>query len=178
MSIGKGKRFKVFNRDKFTCQYCGMSAPHVVLHVDHIKPKALGGSDDLANLITACLACNVGKSDHVVASQFRRAEQMVSLGWCSDSCPRCPVEPVFSLPYACYYQPSGSRLSIRLDYACERDHRWSIGMPLQGAREHAQATRDEYKREKGKIRLFPKIPIANLVPQIARTPAEHQSWSW
>lgn len=64
--IGKKLRFEVFERDNFTCQYCGRSAPDTVLHVDHIRPVSQGGGDDIANLITSCMACNLGKSDHVL----------------------------------------------------------------------------------------------------------------
>ena len=59
--ITKKARFEVFKRDSFTCQYCGASAPDVILHVDHIKPVATGGDNDITNLITACVACNSGK---------------------------------------------------------------------------------------------------------------------
>lgn len=59
--IGKKKRFEVFKRDKFTCQYCGRMAPDVVLEVDHIKPVAEGGKNDMLNLITSCRDCNRGK---------------------------------------------------------------------------------------------------------------------
>ena len=59
--IGKKTRFEVFKRDSFTCQYCGDSAPDVVLHVDHIKPVIKGGTNELLNLITACISCNLGK---------------------------------------------------------------------------------------------------------------------
>ena len=34
-SISKKARFEVFKRDSFTCQYCGRTAPDVVLHLDH-----------------------------------------------------------------------------------------------------------------------------------------------
>ena len=51
----------MFERDDFTCQYCGQSAPDVVLHVDHKRARANGGSDSIDNLITACSACNIGK---------------------------------------------------------------------------------------------------------------------
>jgi len=61
-SLG-GLRFRVLRRDKFTCQYCGRSAPKVELHVDHKVPFANGGSDKLSNLVTACAECNLGKSD-------------------------------------------------------------------------------------------------------------------
>lgn len=52
--IPKSTRFEVFKRDKFTCQYCGATAPNVILEVDHIKPVSKGGSNDLLNLVTAC----------------------------------------------------------------------------------------------------------------------------
>lgn len=54
-------RFEVFKRDKFTCQYCGRKAPDVVLHCDHIDPRAVGGSNDILNLVTSCKDCNGGK---------------------------------------------------------------------------------------------------------------------
>ena len=59
--VGKKVRFEVFKRDGFKCQYCGRSAPDVVLHVDHINPKSRGGKNDLVNLITSCADCNLGK---------------------------------------------------------------------------------------------------------------------
>ena len=60
-SISPKLRFEVFKRDKFQCQYCGKSAPQVVLHVDHIEPVAEGGTNEITNLITACSECNLGK---------------------------------------------------------------------------------------------------------------------
>lgn len=54
-------RFDIFKRDNFTCQYCGLKPPQVVLHVDHINPKSKGGSDTEENLITSCQSCNLGK---------------------------------------------------------------------------------------------------------------------
>lgn len=62
-SLSKKLRFEVFKRDSFTCQYCGKSAPEVVLEVDHIEPVAKGGKNTITNLITACFDCNRGKSD-------------------------------------------------------------------------------------------------------------------
>ena len=60
-TITPALRFEVFRRDSFTCQYCGRRARMVVLHVDHIMPKVAGGTDDPANLRTACSKCNLGK---------------------------------------------------------------------------------------------------------------------
>jgi hypothetical protein len=63
ISLSKSVRFEVFKRDSFKCQYCGASAPDVLLQVDHIMPVANGGSNELVNLITACEVCNAGKRD-------------------------------------------------------------------------------------------------------------------
>ena len=60
--VGKRLRFEVFKRDSFKCQYCGRSAPEVLLHIDHIKAIANGGKSNITNLITACQGCNAGKS--------------------------------------------------------------------------------------------------------------------
>jgi len=60
-SITPSIRFEVFRRDSFTCQYCGRRAPKVILHVDRVVPIVAGGTNDLANLRTACSICNLGK---------------------------------------------------------------------------------------------------------------------
>jgi len=80
--ITKTIRFEVFKRDQFKCQYCGASAPDVLLQVDHINPVAKGGGNDVINLITACFACNSGKRDKllsdktVVLKQKQQLEQL------------------------------------------------------------------------------------------------------
>ena len=61
-AISKKDRFEIFKRDGFTCQYCGLQPPEVVLHVDHIVPVSKGGNNDPMNLITACRECNQGKA--------------------------------------------------------------------------------------------------------------------
>lgn len=65
--ISKALRFEVFKRDKFTCQYCGRSAPDVILQIDHIHPVAKGGDNDILNLITSCADCNSGKRDKTLS---------------------------------------------------------------------------------------------------------------
>lgn len=82
MSLSKSLRFEVFKRDSFTCQYCGRSAPDVVLNVDHIHPVAEGGTDDIMNLITSCFDCNNGKSDRLLSDDTvvkKRKAQMDTL---------------------------------------------------------------------------------------------------
>lgn len=65
-AISKKVRFEVFKRDSFKCQYCGKSAPDVILHVDHIKPVSAGGNNAMTNLITSCFDCNMGKKDRLL----------------------------------------------------------------------------------------------------------------
>lgn len=60
-AISKKLRFDVFKRDGFSCQYCGATPPGVMLHVDHIHPVSLGGTNAIDNLITSCEPCNLGK---------------------------------------------------------------------------------------------------------------------
>jgi hypothetical protein len=47
----------VLHRDGFKCWYCGK----VATTVDHLKPKSLGGTESLDNLVAACKPCNSSK---------------------------------------------------------------------------------------------------------------------
>lgn len=53
---------QVFLRDEFRCVYCGFDGSGfdgwVFLSVDHFKPRHAGGTDDMENLMTACVSCN------------------------------------------------------------------------------------------------------------------------
>jgi hypothetical protein len=94
-SIGKKMRFEVFKRDRFTCQYCGTSAPDVVLHVDHIDPVNNGGKNEIVNLVTSCEGCNLGKGkrllddrkaveiqrEQLAAIEERREQLKMMLDW-------------------------------------------------------------------------------------------------
>jgi hypothetical protein len=62
MTVSTRTRFEVFKRDRFTCAYCGRTPPEVLLHADHVVPRAAGGSDEIHNLITSCQTCNQGKA--------------------------------------------------------------------------------------------------------------------
>jgi hypothetical protein len=62
-------RFAVLQRDGHRCVYCGRAAPDVRLHVDHVHPWKLGGTNEMTNLVTACEDCNLGKSDRVLAQR-------------------------------------------------------------------------------------------------------------
>jgi len=53
-------RGEVFNRDNYTCQYCGRSSFH--LTIDHVKPKYQGGPHTWENVVSACVPCNRHKA--------------------------------------------------------------------------------------------------------------------
>ena len=65
-AISKKTRFETFNRDHFTCQYCGSKTPNVVLEVDHIIPVSKNGTNEIDNLVTSCFECNRGKSNNLL----------------------------------------------------------------------------------------------------------------
>lgn len=51
-------RWAVWERDNYTCKWCG-TRKH--LAVDHIIPESKGGTLDLDNLQTLCRSCNSSK---------------------------------------------------------------------------------------------------------------------
>lgn len=61
-------RWVVFNRDNFTCFYCGVkSYEGAELAVDHVQAYSNGGGHIAANLVTCCQQCNAEKhTDQVI----------------------------------------------------------------------------------------------------------------
>lgn len=70
MAISKRTRFEVMRRDGNRCIYCGATAKETQLTIDHVIPIALGGTDDLTNLVTACTPCNSGKTSVNADEEF------------------------------------------------------------------------------------------------------------
>ncbi len=58
-------RFNVFLRDSFTCQYCVTPLPVEDLTFDHLVPRSRGGRTTWNNVVTACSACNLAKSNRL-----------------------------------------------------------------------------------------------------------------
>jgi 5-methylcytosine-specific restriction endonuclease McrA len=54
-------RREVFNRDAYTCQYCGRRGQRD-LTLDHVMPRHRGGRHTWDNLVTACKGCNHRKA--------------------------------------------------------------------------------------------------------------------
>lgn len=59
-------RLKVLIRDGWQCVFCGKYLKDADATVDHITPKAKGGTDDMWNLVAACRKCNGLKQDKVL----------------------------------------------------------------------------------------------------------------
>lgn len=63
-------RWKVLQRDRFTCCGCGRSpatSTGIELQVDHVIPWSNEGETTLENLQTLCSDCNLGKSNERIA---------------------------------------------------------------------------------------------------------------
>jgi len=56
-------RFRVLERDNYTCLKCSQSFPETFLEVDHTIPLSQGGPDNDSNKQTLCLTCHKLKSD-------------------------------------------------------------------------------------------------------------------
>lgn len=61
----------LFARDAYRCQYCGRFAAELKLREsltrDHVIPLSRGGTNDWANVVTACSPCNTRKSNRLPA---------------------------------------------------------------------------------------------------------------
>lgn len=51
-------RHNVFERDQYTCQYCGTEPPRAQLNLDHVIPRSLGGRTCWENVVCSCVDCN------------------------------------------------------------------------------------------------------------------------
>ncbi len=56
-------RRNLFKRDGYTCQYCGCRPGSEELTIDHVRPRAQGGTSTWDNCVLACVRCNARKAD-------------------------------------------------------------------------------------------------------------------
>lgn len=70
-NIPHALKWRVWERDNFTCLKCGSRSK---LQVDHIYPEVLGGELKEENLQTLCQSCNRSKGRKFV--NYRQGEEM------------------------------------------------------------------------------------------------------
>lgn len=73
-AIGARLRYDVLRRCNFACYYCGIPAAMGIkqLHIDHVIPVDLGGTNDPWNLVAACWDCNAGKTNGAPTDELVR----------------------------------------------------------------------------------------------------------
>lgn len=59
----KFSRKNIFERDNYTCQYCGRRLPTKELTIDHVLPRSRGGKSVWKNVVLACYSCNRRKDN-------------------------------------------------------------------------------------------------------------------
>ena len=84
-------RHKVLSEYGQTCYYCGTYPAN---HVDHKSPVSTGGLDTLDNLVAACAACNLRKSNRT-EQEFRNKMKKKNRNRFFES-PRTPPTPSLS----------------------------------------------------------------------------------
>lgn len=82
--IRRAKRLAIYAADGCTCTYCGTSVSTGdargqasesgtrLATLDHVEPVALGGTNDVTNLVTACADCNRSKADDELVAYLAR----------------------------------------------------------------------------------------------------------
>ncbi|MCR9093441.1 MAG: HNH endonuclease [bacterium] len=59
------QRERLWKRQKQRCAYCRRSIPLTAATLDHVIPRAAGGSGRIGNLVVACGPCNQRKADRM-----------------------------------------------------------------------------------------------------------------
>jgi len=59
------RRHAIYRRDDYRCAYCGRRYKSQMsrLTLDHVQPRARGGSNKSTNLVTCCDTCNLQKGN-------------------------------------------------------------------------------------------------------------------
>ena len=61
------KKRRVFQRDRYVCQYCGAVLDYREATLDHVVPRAKKGRSSYENCVTACKSCNTRKGGRTPA---------------------------------------------------------------------------------------------------------------
>lgn len=82
-------RKNIFERDFWTCQYCGVRPSKSDLNLDHVVPRSKGGKTTWDNIVASCFTCNGKKG----------SKTLKQLGWKLKKAPVRPRwHPTVSIP--------------------------------------------------------------------------------
>ena len=59
-------RFSIYAMQNFKCMYCRKDlsgAPRAAVHLDHLVPHHVGGTNAPSNLVVSCARCNCSRQD-------------------------------------------------------------------------------------------------------------------
>ena len=84
MAISDSLKSEILDHDNCRCRACGFS-DRLTLEIDHVKPRSLGGSDDLDNLQILCSFCNNTKADVEIEGLAIRAPLAFGAGFGDES---------------------------------------------------------------------------------------------
>lgn len=62
----KFTRRNIYERDGYTCQYCGRKLERQQLNIDHLIPLSRGGRTVWENVVCSCRRCNLKKGDQTM----------------------------------------------------------------------------------------------------------------
>jgi 5-methylcytosine-specific restriction endonuclease McrA len=60
------RKREVFERDSWSCQYCGAAVCARTATIDHVVARSRGGPTSWTNTVTACRSCNFRKADRTL----------------------------------------------------------------------------------------------------------------
>lgn len=80
-------KLELFNRDQYTCQYCGRQTKELTL--DHVIPRRRGGEHTWENVVSACKVCNRRKGGRTPQEAGMKLIRQ----------PRSPRNDGFYIPY-------------------------------------------------------------------------------
>lgn len=81
------RRRAIYERDGWRCGHCRADLRDAPCHartLDHIIPRAAGGSHHSSNLVTSCLTCNVRKQHRVPLIREANRLRRITRGWDSN----------------------------------------------------------------------------------------------
>lgn len=79
--IRQDKRLAIYLRDGCACAWCGASVEQgAQLTLDHLLPVSKGGTNNEANLVTACQRCNSSRGNRSVEQFASAVAQYVDHG--------------------------------------------------------------------------------------------------